>query len=189
MNNEKPRMRRPIPAKPAWAILAMAGLAIGLASSGPAAQPQRSPRSVTVQWQPQSIVETKLLAKVEADNKLLIDKLMAMAAAPDSQDPEEWAKAFSGTYLRSPRLWTDDPAPNENWPNVFNRLRQVLRGVADIHVDALHVLIEYLPPVEGSDLDLRARIKLTFSLSSGEDPILEGTLCHRKICTWEPCAI
>ena len=186
MKNERPMKWWMIAAALAVAVLAITSLAICLLSSGPPAEVQALSQSVTVQWKPQSITETKLLAKIEADNKTLIKKLKDMANSPGSQDLGEWTKEFSGTYLRKPRLWTDEPGSFEDWANVFNKLKNVVGGKPDVNIDALHVLIEYLPYVEGSDYDLLAHIKITFSCSSGEDPILEGELRHRKVCIWEP---
>lgn len=186
MKNEKVSRWWAIAAIMVVAVLAVVALCLGLLPTKPAAAVQASSQSVTVQWKPQTVTEAKLLAKVEADNKLLLKKLKDMAASPDAQNPEQWAKEFSGTYLKKPRLWTDEPGSAEDWADVFKKLKDIVGGKPGVTLENLHILIEYLPYVEGSVYDLRANIKISFTCAAGEDPILEGELSHRKVCVWEP---
>lgn len=187
MKNKERSWRLAAVVAAAAVFLAMTYAGSGPAASGQPAAAQTSPQSVTVQWAPKTIVETRLLSKIEADNRVLIEKLAALAASPDAQDPGQWEKAFSTTYLAAPRLWTDEPAQVAGWPDVFKKLKPLVHGSTAVSIDTINIIIDYLPPDEKRPHDLLAHIRITFSLSSGEDPSFEGTLCHRKICTWEPC--
>jgi hypothetical protein len=144
---------------------------------------------MNVQWQPQSIIETKLVARILENNKFLISKLDELASQPTQpteKDVQTWMAEFKNTYLRSPRLWSDKEGGRE-WGQVLPALWRIVHGSKDITITSISAMIEYIPydqvaaPAAKDDVDAIIRIRVTFSASPG-DNVLEGDLKHRRVC-------
>ncbi len=174
------------------AALAVAFLVL-IASAGisllSVAQTRESPAKanpVTVQWQPQSTIEARFHARLVHDMRFLKTKLEELAGQSVCPDPDQWAKAFSGHFLKSPRLWADGEL-TQDWKEVLTKLHGLVRNSKDITVNFAWGMIEYVPfdkekrPKPEEDVDFRMKIKVSFSASPG-DNILEGELRHRRIC-------
>jgi hypothetical protein len=142
---------------------------------------------VVIQWQPQSDMETKLRARVAADNTAILGALEALAAGkPD----KEFTDVLARTYLHSPRFMNGG-----QWVEGTEGVLKALKGVfrdhktapGTIDLDSVSALIElqaYAGATEpGLDTDAVATIQLTFSASPGGN-ILEGGLKHSRICEW-----
>lgn len=148
---------------------------------------------VSVQWQPQTLLETRFAAKVSEDNKFLLQKLIALSKAGDRMSDEAragWKEGFGSTYLSNPRLWIAGKWV-EGLDNILDALKPVVKGSTTISIDAASVIIEYKEHVgkeKEKDIDAVANIQVTFS-ASPDVMIMNGRLCHSRVCPIIPCDI
>lgn len=145
---------------------------------------QQAMPSVTIQWQPQTPLETRFVDKITEDNHFLLGKLKALAAEGEvmsAQSMSSWKEGFAKTYLSKPRLrvagkWV------EGLDQVLETLRPLVRGSSRISIDAVSAVIEYKETAgRENDIDAIARVRVTFS-ASPDGMILEGALCHSRPC-------
>jgi hypothetical protein len=150
---------------------------------------QQAMPSVAIQWQPQTLLETRFAAKITEDNLFLLGKLKALAGEGEvmpAQSMSSWKEGFGKTYLSKPRLWVAGKWV-EGLDKVLEALRPLVRGSRRISIDAVSAIIEYKETAgRENDIDAIARVRVTFS-ASPEGMILEGTLCHSRPCPIIPC--
>lgn len=170
------------------AVVGVAAAALSISTLAKAQVSQQALPSVVVQWQPQSILETKFMARINEDNKIILGGLQALAKDPE-MTPEAVADRFKDTYLRTPRLWTKTGWV-DGWEKVLPQIRGLIARGSRPVITSVSAVIEYLPstgaPTAAEDIDARATIRVTFSASPGEN-ILSGVLCHSRICEIVPC--
>jgi hypothetical protein len=141
---------------------------------------------VTLQWQPQSLIEARFHARLLQDVDILKERLDHLAGAQTCPDPADWEKTFSNHFLKNPRLWADGNV-TETWKDVLPELYKIVKGSKDVTVNFAWGVIEYVPydrvkkPRPEEDVDFIFKIKVTFSASPG-DNVLEGELSHRRVC-------
>jgi hypothetical protein len=144
-------------------------------------------KRVTIQWQPQTLLETRFADKILEDNKLLKAKLDDLAQGK-VKSVDDWAAAFRMTYLKEPSLWTGKTREH-GWTKILPLLKNIVSGSAGVSIDSVSALIEYKPFIEGTpfekDVDAVCRIKVAFSASPGNN-VLEGSLCHQRPCIIVP---
>lgn len=140
--------------------------------------------TVSIQWMPQTILETRFAAKVVEDNKLLKRKLDELAHLRTAKELDGWEDGFANTYLRDPGFWTGKEWV-KGWAKVKPLLKEIVNGSQDVSIDTTTAIIEY-KPYEGADslktdIDAVITIRVSFSASPGGN-ILEGTLKHSRVC-------
>src|SRR5512141_29909 len=170
-------------------IVAVVGVAAAaLALTAPAAGQQSQPCSpaVVIQWQPQSILETLLLARITEDNKAILNGLQALAKNSGLSETDMMSYV-GNTYLRTPSLYTR-AGWVEGWAEVLPLLKSIITHDTKPVINSVSAVIEYLPLAEGvrlpeKDIDARVTIKMTFSASPG-DNILMGALSHSRPCVY-----
>lgn len=173
-----------------WAavlVLAVAAVAVALvfwiSSPATAQMGQPSLPAVVVQWQPQSILETKFAARVAEDNVVVLGVLRDLAAGKDLT-ADEMASRLAKTYLAKPRLWTAQGLA-EGWEGVLKGLKAVIARGSQVCLQSASALIDYRPYAEAAtpkeDIDAVATVRVAFSASPG-DNILEGQLLHSRLC-------
>jgi len=175
----------------AAACVAAAAVSV-LCGAPPRMAAQQAMPVVQIQWQPQTLLETRFAAKIAEDNKFLLGKLNDLSRASDEMSEEAkagWKKGFENTFLSNPRLWVDG-----NWhdglDNILNALKPIVKGSVTISIDAASAIIEYKEHAgkeKDKDIDAVANVRVTFSASPG-GMVLEGTLCHSRLCPIIPCA-
>jgi len=187
MKNEKVTKSWGVAAALIAAVICIAAAAVAVWSVAQTRPGEPYAPPFTIQWQPQSLLETRFAAKIIEDNKLLKTKLDELAHGK-AKVTDDWEKIFSTTYLKNPRLWTDKGWA-DGWPRVLPLLKEIVSGSAGVSLDSVSALIEYMEyagaETPKADIDAVIRIKLTFSASPG-DNILEGSLSHRRVCLIEP---
>jgi hypothetical protein len=139
---------------------------------------------VSIQWMPQTILETRFAAKIVEDNKFLKAKLDELAQLKSKKDFDGWEDGFASTYLLDPSFWTGKEWV-KGWARVKPLLKEIVDGSQGVSIDAVSGIIEYKPrfreePAE-TDIDAVITIRVTFSASPGGN-ILEGTLKHSRVC-------
>src|SRR3989304_2482155 len=147
MNNEKVTRSWGVAVAIVAAIVCIAAAALSITSLAKAQQVQPCNPPVSIQWQSQSIIETKLVARVFANNEYLktkLDNLAMQATEPTGKDAEKWADDFKNTYLSSPRLWGHQENGQE-WVKVLPALWRIVRGSKDIKITSISAMIEYVP--------------------------------------------
>ena len=171
-------------------VLAIVAVAVVFLVVASPAKVQASPEccpSVTVQWRPQSILETKFAARVAQDNEAIKNGLQALAKNP-GMSREDMLKYVGNTYFKNPRFWTKSGWV-EGWDAILPLLGEVVHGSPAISINTVSVVIDYQPfagaKTPEEDIDAIATIRMTFSASPG-DNIMEGTLLHRRVCPIEP---
>jgi hypothetical protein len=182
-------------------IVAGAALTLTTACNAKASQPPQS-RDVIIQWQPNSLPETNLRARILADNAIIKDGLQAIADdREDALTPGHMPGFFQNTYFRIPKLWTDQGS-FEGWGPILEELKR-LTPHTDPNIKYIAVItstsavIEYQPHpgphghaiVPEKDVDGHASIKFTFSFiasgaTKGVDPTGGGDLKHSRLCDW-----
>ena len=170
------------------AVVCVAAAALSISTLAKAQVSQPALPAVVVQWQPQSILETKFMARINEDNRIILSGLQALAKDPEMK-PEAVGDHFKNTYLSTPRLWTKS-GWIDGWEKVLPELKGIIgRGSRPV-ITSVSAVIEYLPftgaPTAAEDIDAKATIRVTFSASPG-DNILGGGLCHSRICEIMPC--
>jgi hypothetical protein len=183
----------------AWgAAAAVIAAGAGVAAIGalvwcgaPSAARAQSLPAVSVQWQPQTLLETRVVAKVIEDGKLLkaeLDKLARKPGVPDNEYKKAWKERFRDTHLSDPRFWTGS-GWKQGWEDALEDIYGRVKDSPAVSIDALSAVIEYKEYAgndKDQDIDAIIRIRVVFSASPG-DNILEGELCHRRICEIVPC--
>ena len=187
MNSKRVTMSWSVAAAIFAALVCIAAAAV---SALPVAQTRPGapcPPLVTIQWQPQTLLETRFAAKILEDNKLLKAKLDELAQGK-VKSVDDWVAAFQTTYLKEPSLWTGKTWEH-GWAKILPLLKDIVSGSAGVSIDSVSALIEYKEFVKGTpfeeDVDAVCRIKTTFSASPG-DNILEGLLRHQRPCIIVP---
>jgi hypothetical protein len=179
------RWRASAPVIMAGACIAAAAVS-ALCGAPPKTAAQQVLPVVQIQWQPQTLLETRFAAKIAEDNKFLLGKLIALAKAGDQMSEQAragWKEGFGATYLSNPRLWIDGKWV-DGLDNILDALKSVVKGSATISIDAASALIAYKEHAgkeKDQDIDAVAKIRVTFSASPG-GMILEGELCHSRLC-------
>ena len=146
---------------------------------------------VQIQWQPQTLLETRFAAKIAEDNKFLLEKLNNLSKADDAMSEDakaSWKKGFENTFLSDPHLWVDGRW-HDGLDNVLNALKPIIKGSMTISIDAASAIIEYKEHAgkeKDKDIDAVAKVRVTFSASPG-GMVLEGSLCHSRLCPIIPC--
>lgn len=167
-------------------ILAAAGL--WLTTPAKAQPDQPCCPTVTVQWQPQSVLESVVSARIIEDNKAILNGLQALAKNQHLTETDMMSYV-QNTYLRTPRLWTHEGWV-EGWPNVLSRLAAILTPESHPVITSVSALIIYQPyagaKTPAEDIDARIRVRMTFSASPGNN-IIEGLMCHSRPCPMIPC--
>jgi hypothetical protein len=188
VNNEKVTKSWSVAVAIIAAIICIAGAALSITSVAKAQQTQPCNPAVSVQWQPQSVLETMISARIIEDNKAIKNGLQALAKNPD-MTPEEMNKHIGNSYFAKPRLWVNGVWV-EGLENVLPYLSKIVAGSTSISINTVSALVEYLPyagaKTPEEDDDARIRVRMTFSASPG-DNITEGELCHRRVCTYGDC--
>ncbi len=193
MNNEKVTRSWGVAVAIVAAIIGVAAAALSITSMAKAQQTQPGYAPMSVQWQPQSLIETKLVARILKNNEFLktkLDKLAEQPTEPTEKDIQTWKDEFKNTYLGAPRLWGDKEG-GRDWALVLPALWRIVRGSKDISITSISAMIEYVPydqvaaPAAKDDVDAIIRIRVTFSASPGEN-VLEGELKHRRVCEIQP---
>jgi hypothetical protein len=179
----------------ASAVVAAACVGAAVVSAWCGAPPKMAAQQampvVQVQWQPQTLLETRFAAKIAEDNKFLFKKLVALSGAGAEMSEREravWKEGFGNTYLSNPRLWVAGRW-HDGLDNVLNALKPIVKGSMTISIDAVSAIIEYKEHAgkeKEQDIDAIARIRVTFS-ASPDGMILEGGLCHSRLCPIIPC--
>jgi len=147
--------------------------------------------TVSVQWQPQTLLETRVVAKIVEDSKFLkaeLDKLARKTGDPDDDYKKAWKEKFKDTHLNNPRFWTET-GWKKGWDEALGEIYTRIKGRPAVSIDALSAVIEYREYAgneKTSDIDAIIRTTVAFSASPG-DNILEGELCHRRVCEIVPC--
>jgi hypothetical protein len=169
------------------AVVCIAAAALWLATAAKAQKGQECFPAVSIQWQSQSILETKFSARIIEDNRAIKAALQALAKNT-GMTVDEMTTRLGKTYLRSPRLWIDG-AWKEGWEGVLPYLKKIVAGSTSISIDSISALVEYqtyagAKSVE-EDVDARATVRMTFSASPGGN-FIEGTLKHMRVCEIQP---
>ena len=169
------------------AVVCIAAAALWVATAAKAQAGQDSCPPITIQWQPQSVLESKFMAKVLEDNKNVLNGLQAFAKNPNLT-VDDMKKYVDGTYLRTPRFWAKEGWV-EGWANVLAKLKEIFTRDSHPVITSVAVLIEYQAytgarAVE-QDIDALAKVRITFA-ASPDGNILEGTLRHSRVCVIEP---
>ena len=170
------------------AVVGVAAAALSLTAAAAGQQSQPCSPAVVIQWQPQSILETLLMARITEDNKAILNGLQALAK--NSGLTETDMMGYVGnTYLRTPSLYTK-AGWVEGWDKVLPLLKSLVARDSRPVINSVSAVIEYLPLAEGvrlpeKDIDARVTIKMTFSASPG-DNILMGSLSHSRPCVYSP---
>jgi hypothetical protein len=189
MNNEKVTKSWGVAVAILAAIVCVAAAALAITSVARAQQNRPCNPSISVQWQPQSILETMLSARLAEDNSAIRDGFQALAKNPKLA-VADMERYLGNTFLKTPRLWVNG-VWEEGWEKVLPHLSKILAGSTSISINTVSALVEYQPyaGAERPELDIDAKIKvrMTFSASPG-DNIMEGDLCHRRVCTYGDCA-
>jgi hypothetical protein len=172
-----------------WAaalIVIVAGLAVAamlLIIPARAQQTQVCCPAVLVQWQPQSILETKFRARVIDDSVKIVKALREIASNPKIGE-EEFTALIEKTYFSTPRLYTD-VGWVEGVSKVLAQLKQIIKPGSQPAITSLSVMVEYEPYAgvadPAKDVDASAKVVFTFSASPGENQG-GGTLRHSRIC-------
>jgi len=187
MNNEKVTRTWGVAAAIIAAIVCIAAAALWLTTAAKAQQGQECFAPVSIQWQSQSILETKFTVKILEDNRAILNGLQAFVKNPD-MTVDDMMKYVGNTYLKMPRFWTKEGWVEE-WVNVLPKLKEVFTHDSHPIITSVTALIEYqayagAKSVE-QDIDARATVRITFS-ASPDGKILEGTLKHSRVCVIEP---
>jgi hypothetical protein len=169
------------------AVLIIAVAALWLSTTAKAQLVKEGLPAVSIQWQPQSILETRFAAKITEDNRTIRKALLALAGKP-GLSVDEMASLIGTTYLKKPRFWVDGKW-EEGWTNVLPHIKKAVEGSASLSIDSVTALIEYRVRDQGrtpeEDIDAVATVRMTFSASPG-GYILEGMLRHSRVCVIEP---
>ncbi len=169
------------------AIMCVVAAALGVTAPAGGQQGQPCSPAVVIQWQPQSILETKLSARIIEDNKAILNGLQALAKDPRLTE-KDMMGYLGNTYLRTPRLWTKDGWV-EGWANVLPKLKVIIARDSRPVINAVSALIEYRPyagaKTPAEDIDALVTVRMTFSASPG-DNILTGRLQHSRPCPIDP---
>jgi hypothetical protein len=154
-------------------IVAGAVLILMTAWNAKASPPQETRPEVIIQWQPYSLPEINLRARILNDNHQIEKCLKAIAEDKDSVlTPGDMSKDeyFGKTYFRDPQLWTEDGLV-KGWGPVLQALRKAIPLGSTPVITSTSALIEYRPHPGGpaippdKDVDGVASIKFTFSCS------------------------
>jgi hypothetical protein len=175
-------------------------------------------RPFSVELCPTSDLVKNCAAKVESDNvklaQFLSDFRTEVAAFNKKQEtvrPEnrpafnamDWWKSYSktanpftGTYLQTPKLTTEEGTTLGVWEEILNKLAEIIGNSTYIDAQSVHVCLEYLPYGSAKfrtyntgwdDVDFIAHIKTVLAYAPEDDPVtMEGELRHRKTCVYEP---
>jgi len=137
---------------------------------------------VTIQWQPQSVLEAMFVARIVEDNLAIKNGLQALAKNPD-MTVADMMKYVENTYLKTPRLWT-----RAGWVEGWEEILPVLKGIVahseSISINTASAVIEYQPfdpEKKEVDIDARATVRMTFSASPA-NCIMGGDLYHSRVC-------
>ncbi len=157
--------------------------------------PRRGPQKILpikFIWQSSLAIEKNMAARIEKDNAMLAG-LIAMLRENPKLSAADVADKFANTYLRNPRLRTEDGSKYSGWTQVLPALKAIVDKSTYIDVQAVGVFLEYVAydaqrsPSVKEDIDIKAVVRTTLALAP-EDPIeMEGDYCHRRICEMEPC--
>lgn len=184
-----------------WAIgVAIAVLAVIAAAGIPAQKPSYEKICpITIEISPDSVLAKHCAAKVESDNALLAAFLIQLRQKiiieknpqPVTTFPAELTPDnFVGTYLRHPVLTTAEGTTLDNWDAIIHYLgapEGIIVNSTYIDVQSVHVYLEYLPDSKG-DVDFKAHVVTVLAYAPHDAPVtMSGTLCHSKLCVWEPC--
>ena len=141
------------------AVVGVAAASLSLTASAAGQQSQPCSPAVVIQWQPQSILETLLMARITEDNKAILNGLQALAK--NSGLTETDMMGYVGnTYLRTPSLYTK-AGWVEGWDKVLPLLKSLVARDSRPVINSVSAVIEYLPLAEGvrlpeKDIDARA---------------------------------
>lgn len=169
------------------AVVILAGLGLWITIPAKAQQNPPCCPAVTIQWQPQSILESVVSARIIEDNKAILNGLQALAKNAQLS-PEEMTTYVGNTYLRHPRLLTKEGWV-EGWENVLPKLKTIIAQGSHPAIQSVSALIIYQAyanaPTPDKDIDARIQVRMTFSASPGTN-IIEGALRHSRPCVSEP---
>lgn len=137
-----------------------------------------------------TLLETNLAAHIEKANAQLA-VLLANLRGMRMVDPEMLKKIegeFSKTYLKNPILQKEDKTTYEGWAAVAPALLEIVNSMTFVNVQAVDVLMEYLPRASRSnpDIDFRAIIQTHLACAPDDCTTIRGTAEHRTMCPWEP---
>jgi hypothetical protein len=135
-------------------------------------------------WRNLSYVEDKVRAEIHEQNKALQGILEERKTITEPVAKER----SRGKYFMDPKLKDDNGNAHEGWGNVLKVLKEKEGHPA---IDEMEVDIEFKlkDPTIDTDKDLAMAIRTKFSFKSAKgtaDPVIEGTLSHRRICIYEP---
>jgi len=184
MENSKITKSRGVAAAIVAAIVFIAAAALTISTPAKAQTSRPVLPAVVVQWQPQSILETKFAARVNEDNGIILGALNKLAKKRTKALETEATNDLKKTYLKTPKLWKDGGWV-EGIDPVFSELKNIISQGSVPQITSVSIVIEYQTKAGitdiNNDIDAIARIRVTFSASPGGN-ILEGTLKHRRIC-------
>jgi hypothetical protein len=175
-------------------------------------------RPFSMELCPSSDLVKNCAAKVEGDNvklaQFLTDFRSAVAAfnkKREAAQPEverafkaiDWwnsyvktVNPFTGTYLQSPKLTTENGTTLVVWEEILNKLAEIIGNSTYVDAQSVHVCLEYLPygsakfktyNTSAEDVDFVAHIKTVLAYAPEDAPVtMEGELRHRKTCVYEP---
>jgi len=166
------------------AVVCIAAAALTFTTVAKAQIGQAALPAVVVQWQPQSILETKFAARVNEDNAIIVKALNRLAGERSEKLEKEVMADLKRTYLKAPKIWKDG-GWIEGFEPVFSKLKDIITRGSVPQITSVSIVIEYLATTgetdQHKDIDARAAVRVTFSASPG-DNILEGTLKHSRVC-------
>ena len=152
------------------AVVILAGLGLWITIPAKAQQNPPCCPAVTIQWQPQSILESVVSARIIEDNKAILNGLQALAKNAQLS-PEEMTTYVGNTYLRHPRLLTKEGWV-EGWENVLPKLKTIIAQGSHPAIQSVSALIIYQAyanaPTPDKDIDARIQVRMTFSASPGD---------------------
>lgn len=166
------------------AVVCVAAAALTISTMAKAQTSQAGLPAVVVQWQPQSILETKFVARVNEDNALILRALKKLAGERTEKLEKEVIADLKRTYLKTPKIWKDG-GWIEGFEPVFSKLKDIIAKGSVPQIISVSIVIEYLATTgetdQRKDIDAVATVRMTFSASPG-DNITEGTLKHSRVC-------
>lgn len=144
-------------------------------------------------------LKQRIIKKINDDNQML-PQLLEDLRSETIESEESLVSAtgrakekFKKTYLNRARLIMDDGrGPYDGWNEIVRSLKKVADQSPEVRVQNVEVLIYYVPAGgvkdPGQDVDLKMNVRTTVILGNHND-VLDGWLCHRRVCDVGPCEL
>lgn len=144
---------------------------------------------VDIQWQPKTLLENRIVAKIRQEVGKLRDELVYLAGVEQKPLSDEfkktWKNKFKETHLKDPRYWKLGEGWKSGWDESLDIIHDTVYQSTDIMITSISAVIEYKELAGAKtiedDIDAFIKIRVTFSASPG-DNVLEGDLLHRRVC-------